>query len=321
MNPRLFWVVGLVAVFILSAPVWLYVWKELTVNALNDQERDELRESGVAYRFANLSRGKVHFRVSGPQGGVPVLLIHGLAAPMSVWDSVAAKLATNGYRVIAFDGYGRGLSSRPNAIYNEDLFDAQNIELLDSLGITEPAEVVGYSAGGVAATVFAARHSERIRSLSLIAPAGLLHRPPAPAWLLQIPGLQHWLGRVVAPWYFYGMIEKSTAALPDGNNLLAQVATQFHYSGSGEAIISMLRNYPLSGADRYFAKAGAQHIPTLILWGESDTAVPFELARKVKHYLPNADLVTVPAAEHNLVYAKPEIVANILLKFIQRGGQ
>ncbi len=321
MNVRRFRMLGIIAILllavlaVLAVPAALYVWKGATAEVLDRAAREQLKRIGHAHEFATLSLGEVHYRVCGPETGQPVLLIHGLAIPMQVWDAVAATLADAGFRVITFDGYGRGLSSRPAVVYDEALFDSLNLELLDYLGVTEPVHIVGYSAGGVAATVFAARHPERLRSLALIAPAGLLRSAPLPTWLLRIPGMQDWLGRIVAPARFSGVVDESTAGLANGKALSASVHEQFRYAGSGEAIVSMLRRYPLSGAENYYAQAGAHDAPALILWGERDTTVPFERAQDVKRYLPRAELISLADAEHDLVYVRPDWVAAELLGF------
>jgi pimeloyl-ACP methyl ester carboxylesterase len=47
----------------------------------------------------------------GAPGGVPVLLVHGLASNARVWDDVAARLAAGGRQVLAVDLRGHGTSA------------------------------------------------------------------------------------------------------------------------------------------------------------------------------------------------------------------
>ncbi len=56
---------------------------------------------------------RIHYVISGPASGAPVVLIHGFAASNSMWDGVRAALASM-YRVIAMDCRGHGASGKPH---------------------------------------------------------------------------------------------------------------------------------------------------------------------------------------------------------------
>ena len=83
--------------------------------------------------------------------GTPVVLLHGFAADTNlnyVRSGVFDLLLDEGYRVIALDSRGHGLSEKPHepAAYGDDAMRRDVQALLDELGI-ERCVIVGYSMG------------------------------------------------------------------------------------------------------------------------------------------------------------------------------
>jgi pimeloyl-ACP methyl ester carboxylesterase len=107
--------------------------------------------------------------------GPPVVLIHGLAGDCSAWQAQIARLERT-YRVIAFDNRGAGRSSAPDYPYTTRLFADDTVALLDGLGVTEPAHIIGRSMGGAIAQEIALGYPERVRSLIITASFGRLDR-------------------------------------------------------------------------------------------------------------------------------------------------
>lgn len=125
----------------------------------------------------------------GAAGAPPVLLIMGLGMPAAAWpDEFCERLAGHGLRVIRFDNRDSGRSSRiagarrsnvrlafarallrlpVPAPYTLDDMANDAAALLPALGI-EQAHVVGASMGGMIAQVLAARHPQRVASLTSI---------------------------------------------------------------------------------------------------------------------------------------------------------
>ncbi len=95
---------------------------------------------------------KIHFRDSGAtdgDGGIPVLFIHGYTASIGgQWGrpGLIHGLREAGFRTIAFDLRGHGLSDKPHeaADYAHSRMGRDALELLAHLGIAK-AHIVGYS--------------------------------------------------------------------------------------------------------------------------------------------------------------------------------
>jgi pimeloyl-ACP methyl ester carboxylesterase len=107
--------------------------------------------------------------------GPPVVLIHGLAGDCSAWQAQIDRLQRN-FRVIAFDNRGAGRSSAPDYPYTTRHFADDTVGLLDAVGVTEPAHVIGRSMGGAIAQEVALGHPHRVRSMIITASFGKLDR-------------------------------------------------------------------------------------------------------------------------------------------------
>jgi epoxide hydrolase A/B len=128
----------------------------------------------LAVRFVARHDGQ-RLRVvsAGPDGGRPVLLLHGWGASVYSYRWQIPALAGAGYRVFAADLPGHGLSDKPAALdaYTRPAMTAAVAELLDVLDVRD-ALVAGVSMGGGIATALAATHHPRVGRVALINPVG-----------------------------------------------------------------------------------------------------------------------------------------------------
>lgn len=284
--------------------------------ALDADARDKLLADGHAYSFLELPQGTVHYRLEGPENGQLVVLVHGFATPSIIWSQYFKPLTDAGYRVLAFDNYGRGLSDRPDTVYDADLFDNQLSGLLDALGINRRVDLVGYSMGGGIVTVFAARHPERVRSMTLIAPVGLGKLSNERTEMLMRPLIGDWIIRLFGTKMFYAAAASEAKSIPNPGPLLAAVNRQLQYRGYGDALLSTMRNYPLQNADEFYATVGATSLPVLAIWGEADEVVPFDHAEKLMELVPQAQLRSYPGMGHNIGVVEPELIGGLVMRFL-----
>ena len=111
--------------------------------------------------------------------GTPLLLLSGTGWSAEHWNLEQVPYFSKFYRVINFDYRGCGRSDRPEETYTTPMFANDAVELLDSLGIDEPAHVLGHSMGGRVAQWIVLDHPERVRSLVLAATG------PGRAWQME----------------------------------------------------------------------------------------------------------------------------------------
>jgi pimeloyl-ACP methyl ester carboxylesterase len=108
----------------------------------------------------------VSYRVSGPQDGLPTLLIHGWMMTGQVWEGFISLLGA-GRRVIAPDLPGCGGSAGYDDGYTHAKLAGAVLACLDAEGVGEVA-VVGHSFGGQLAQWIAANHPARVKALAVV---------------------------------------------------------------------------------------------------------------------------------------------------------
>ncbi|MEI9803267.1 MAG: alpha/beta fold hydrolase [Pseudolabrys sp.] len=85
-------------------------------------------------------------RVDGDHGPW-VMLSHGLATDMTMWDELTAALKGR-YRILRYDARGHGESAAPAGDYTLDMLVADAVGILDAAGV-EQTHFVGLSMGGM----------------------------------------------------------------------------------------------------------------------------------------------------------------------------
>jgi pimeloyl-ACP methyl ester carboxylesterase len=123
-------------------------------------------------------RGTFDALAAGPEGGRPVLLLHGFPESAAQWEHQLAALADAGYRAVAIDQRGYSPGVRPTAVeaYGPDELIADVVAVADALGWSR-FDLVGHDWGSAVAWMTAGAHPERLRTLTTIStPHGLAFR-------------------------------------------------------------------------------------------------------------------------------------------------
>ena len=274
---------------------------------------DSASRVGASGRFVTLSDGVTHYDVSGPDTGRVAVLVHGFSVPYYIWDSTAVALSAAGYRVLRYDVYGRGLSDRPDVPYDGALYDRQLSELLDSLRVTGPIDLMGLSYGGYVTGHFTSTHAARVRTLTLVDPAAESRTVPA---FLSTP--------VVGAWYWQVMVAPTQADGQSSDFLhperwpdwVARYRPQMQYKGFGRAL---LRSAITSGQTNYaahYAAVGKTGVPVLLIWGKQDSTVSITRSNVVRDGIPGIEYFPVDSSGHLPHLEQSAIVHAKMLSFL-----
>jgi pimeloyl-ACP methyl ester carboxylesterase len=112
----------------------------------------------------------LHVEWQGPKSRSPAVFIHGFGSDLSIWKTTLQALGTN-HSTVRLDLPAHGKSPLGNAENFEDVVVSVRETLL-ALDL-EAVHLVGHSYGGVIAMALAAERRLPLKSLMLIAPAGL----------------------------------------------------------------------------------------------------------------------------------------------------
>lgn len=121
--------------------------------------------------FVTVNGLRLHYRRWLPQELKthlpPLLLLHGLASSVHIWNLVAPLLAARGYGVTALDQRGHGESDKPTSGYDYETIIADDAAAARQLGIEHPV-VVGHSWGASVALQYAVTHPDNVTALVLV---------------------------------------------------------------------------------------------------------------------------------------------------------
>ncbi len=256
---------------------------------------DVRARTNVPGQFGGLVNGVTHFDIGGPDSARTVVLVHGFSVPLYIWDSTFFALRNDGYQVIRYDLYGRGLSDRPDVAYDGALFDAQLDGLLDSLHVSGPIDLIGLSFGGYVTAHYVSTHAKRVRTLTLIDPVA--SSGPLP-WFLRVPIVGPWIWQVTQ---VPGMADNQTSDFLHPEHFpgwAEKYRPQMRFPGFGRALLRTRQTMAATDFDALYASVGKANVPVLLLWGKQDHTVPIEKATVITRNIPSVEFVPVDSAGH-----------------------
>ena len=141
--------------------------------------------------FADVNGIRLHYEREGT--GIPVVLVTGLIGCTSFWAKTVPML-TDSFDVITLDNRGSGTTEYEGEFTMSDLAD-DIAALINRLGLGS-AHVLGWSMGSHIALNLAAKHPDRVRSLTLV--SSYLKRPARSAYILNALASAYGRGEVSA---------------------------------------------------------------------------------------------------------------------------
>lgn len=270
------------------------------------------RAAGLRTRIVIIDGLKIPYLDGGR--GEPVVLIHGFGANKDHWPQLAKHL-THQYRVIAPDlpGFGEA-DRRMDLSYTVSAQIERLHEFITELRL-DSFHIGGNSMGGLLAAVYAARYPQSVKSLWLLAPAGVATAQPSE--LMQMIGQGKNLLLVDNAEDFAALTDLCFFRPP-------YVPPAFQRLLAARAIAD--RPLQAKMFQDLFAEAVTLEttlhgvtIPTLILWGDHDRLLHVSGAEVLAAVLPKADKVIMKDMGHCPQLERPQETAEIYLRF-QRGA-
>lgn len=251
---------------------------------------------------------RLRFNVyEGPAGATPVLLLHGLGSCAEDWLLQVPALTAR-YPVIVPDLRGHG-ASRGAAGWPTMATHASDMAALVSHLGAERAHVVGLSLGGAVALQMALDTPQAVRSLVLVnAFARWLSGPRgwargARRAFFAATGQMARNGRIIAQGLF-----------PREDQAFLRRAAETRLAGNSSS--TYFRNLMCVARFDVRRRLEAVGCPTLVVAGERDTTVPFDLKAELAHRIPRARLEIVADSGHATPIDAAGIFNRMLLEFL-----
>ncbi|WP_394847581.1 alpha/beta hydrolase [Pendulispora brunnea] len=283
-------------------------------------------KSGADFEGRRMALGSgITLSVTSKGEGPPVVLLHGFPQNSYTWRKHLPSLADAGFRAIAPDMRGYGLSDKPKAVadYKTERLVADVRELVHSLGY-EKVHLVGHDWGGVVAFHVAAAHPEMIDRLVI------LNGPHPDVFMKSLFRSQKQRTR---SWYVFlfqlpflpermlarkGILERMLRFYGPGVFSKEDLATYTSAVRKPGAARSMVNYY--RAAARGYREIPVITRPTLVLWGEKDRALHPCLLDGLEKHVTNLTIKRFPDATHWLNEEKPGEVNGEMVRFLRAVG-
>lgn len=255
----------------------------------------------------------LHMELSGPEDGIPLVLLHGFGGDGSAWGPVKAGLPGT-VRVIAVDLPGHGGSLNSEGRGGAGRMAKTILAGLDEAGV-EMFHLAGHSMGGAVAALIAMRAPDRVKSLTLVAPGGMakainggllaryakatteaeirvcLDEMSAPGFVTQQAVIDEFVAARAKPGQLEALDETYLSMFPDG-------------PGEGQGVLP---------GDALAALA----MPVLVIWGTDDTVLPCPSPS----VLPASFAFNVlPGLGHMLPEEAPDAIIRVLGQALTSGA-
>ena len=241
--------------------------------------------------------------------GPPLLLIHGLGANRSDWDSQIPEFSKH-YRVIAPDLPGYGDSAKPLRLYSVPYFAQLMWQLCDRLGL-EQISIVGHSMGGATALQMAVDAPDRVERMVIANSVPTFtprHFEEYREFALRM-GLMTVFGpRLLATFMSRRMFPRADQTAQRERSIARSKHNHRH-----TYLVSLL------ALARWSVRADLPklRIPTLVIAAEKDY-FPFEDVQQFASELPLGELQAFPGTRHGLPMEVPEAFNESVLGFLLR---
>lgn len=270
-------------------------------------------------------------RAMGPRDAPALVFLHGFPEAAFIWDEQMRGLATR-YRCIAPNLRGYERSSRPREVeaYRAKDLVGDIVALIEQSGAPLEA-LIAHDWGGAVAWNLAVQYPQLLRRLVIL-------NSPHPGTFLR--ELQLNPAQQQASAYMNALCQPDAEARFSADGFAALMAFFEHGGGSARwlddalrqryrelwsgGITGMLNYYraspmrpptaqdPAALALRFAPEFVTAHVPTTVIWGEADRALPPALLDGLETFVPRLRVERVAGAGHWLIHEQPTTVAALL---------
>jgi pimeloyl-ACP methyl ester carboxylesterase len=255
--------------------------------------------------------------------GPPFVFLGSTAQNKEYFHEYQVPFFSKHFTVVTLDQRCVGESDRINEAFETRDLAEDALAILDALGLTEPAHVLGHSMGGRTAQWMALDHPNRVRTLVLVSSGSGQYDPNQP------------VERCPPIWQLVRMIEIGFDAYIEDIQRGRLAFTDDFRAAHPEILDRLAANWQASNPEPLgfllHTAARQRHettdrlgdiaCPALVLHGSEDTVMggtSFHPAssRVLADRIPNARLEQLPGAAHHVFWQIPDLVNARILEFL-----
>lgn len=242
---------------------------------------------------------KVRIEVTGE--GRPLILMHGWGCNHTTVKSIAATAAQT-HTVYNIDFPGFGDSQEPAEVWGVERYTRLIEELVAKESLESPV-LIGHSFGGRVAILYSSRN--KVDKIVLVDAAGI---KPKRSLKYYFKVYSFKAGK-----HFWELLLGKEKAQKRIDEMRAKRGSS-DYAGASQMMRRILSKVVNEDLTEYLPMISA---PTLLIWGEEDTATPLEDAKKMSRLISDAGLVSFPGCGHYSFLDNPIQFRAVLSSFLK----
>jgi pimeloyl-ACP methyl ester carboxylesterase len=249
----------------------------------------------------------------------PLLLIHGLAASIEIWQDVIGPLARD-FRVIAFDLPGFGQADKPDADYRAATFFVPMLKsLMDAVGL-QNSHMIGSSMGASLIIRFGTKHQSMIHRAVLANPGGFDRYVHPFLRIPTLPVLGGIMSRPQRPVTAFGVRLAIHNKAKITKELIDEADAFSRLPGAHRAFVRTLRGvtspFSVKELDIFETEARSFTPSTLIVWGEQDRIFPASQAERARAIMPKATIEILDHVGHYPQVDAPDRFVDLIYRHL-----
>jgi 2-succinyl-6-hydroxy-2,4-cyclohexadiene-1-carboxylate synthase len=240
-----------------------------------------------------------------------VTFLHGFTQSGESWAELISLLPP-GHELLTPDLRGHGRNPAPAAEpHTLAAGCADVVRLWDQRGV-ERSHLVGYSLGGRLALHLAARHPQRVLTLTVISGHAGLDEAARPARLREDQALAAKIEANGVEWFAaYWALRPLFAGLARRGPAFLEALDERRRHNRADGLAASLRGMGAGATEPFWVALGAIDAPTLLIAGAEDESY-LKAGRRLAGSIKGARLEAVPGAGHVVHLEQPDAVARLL---------
>lgn len=251
---------------------------------------------------------RLHYRIDGPDNGIPVVFCNSLATDLHMWDEQIAAL-TDKYRILRYDRRGHGKSEAKDEPIEIKTLADDVVALAETLGF-KGGHFCGLSIGGMTGQAIGIYHPDAFKSLALCATSSAIPKEMNQTWIDRIATVKEHgmeaMGDVTVQRWF---TEDWIVAHPDR---VAEVRAMI----VSTSVVGYVRCCEAISRLDYTSQLAGIKTPAIIIPGEVDPALPPAMSDVIHANLPGSRLETVMGGAHLHNVQDPDQFNGILRRWL-----
>jgi pimeloyl-ACP methyl ester carboxylesterase len=248
--------------------------------------------------------------------GEAVVFVHGNPDAGSDWEPLMTRIAEFA-TVVAPDlpGFG-GADMRADQDYTLAGYAAHLGGLIEQLGI-ERVHLVAHDFGGPIALTWAAGHTDRVASVTLINTGVLIdYRWHRLAKLWRTPVLGELVMKATNDRVARFVVRLDNPGLPD--NWADRIAGHLLPRGTKRAVLRLYRSTRQAHLDALIEPLRAADLDALVVFGDADVYIPAKQAQRQRQVFPRVRTEMLPGVGHWAWLEQPDRVAEFVVPFLRK---